>query len=324
MTLLEDKYGMKVEPSLTATPEVIEPSLRAVEETADYGRFALEPLSRGKGTTIGNSLRRTLLSSIEGAAITWVKIAGVPHEYAPLPGMREDVHELLLNLKGVRIKPLADRPGRLRIEVDGEGEVRAGDIMSSSYFKVVNPGHHLATLDTWDARLSIEMNVEQGVGYREASEDDLLAAGVLPVDAVFSPVRKANFTVENMRTGDREMERLTLEVWTDGTVSPFEALQEASNDLMRVLYSVVNPVQEDEIFDVACRSVPPEVYNIRVEELGLSARTSNSLRRAGVNRVGEVLSMPDSDLLKIRNFGVTSLAELRSRLEELRIVTGTD
>lgn len=324
MTTLERLYDVQFDSEPVVAP-VPAPAMTIFESSDDYGRFVIEPLPRGKGMTLGNSLRRTLLSSIDGSAVTWARIAGVQHEYSSLAGMREDVNEFLLNLKGIRVRAVAARPGRLRLEIDGEGEVRAGDVLSTSDFEIVNPEHHLATLDSQEARLSVEMNVEQGVGYRAAAVDEPLTIGVLPVDAVFSPIRKASFSVENLRIGGSdEMERLAVEVWTDRTMSPLDAIQAAAKELARDLYLVSSasegPLEQDTPFP----HLPPEKLNMRVEELGLSARTKNALRRSGLNRVIDVLSYSDEDLMEIRNFGKTSRDELMSKLAEHGLLAGED
>jgi len=314
--MLERIYGLTPTEELTPEPPEMPDLSIVVQEVKDsYGRFASEPLERGWGVTLGNPLRRALLSSLKGTAITWVKMDGILHEYSTLEHMREEVSEVLLNVKAIRLRSLADRPGRLRLEVDGEGEVRAGDIMATADFEVANPELHLATLDSAEARLSVEFNVEQGVGYVPASHDEGLPIGVLPVDAVFTPVRKVNFSVENTRIGQRsDLERLIVEVWTDGTISPIEAMQAAAGQLMERFY-LFSKLDQESQEDEQHYPVPPEVYNTLVETLDLSARTLNCLKRAGINRVGEVISMPKSELLKIRNFGQKSLTELYEKLE---------
>lgn len=318
--MLERMYGLTPTEELTPEPPEIPELSIAVQEADDrYGRFAAEPLERGWGVTLGNPLRRALLSSLGGTAITWVKVDGVLHEYTTVDHMREEIGEFLLNVKAIRLRSLVDRPGRLRLEVDGEGEVRAGDIMATADFEIVNPELHLATLDSPEARLSVEFNVEQGAGYVPASHDEGLPIGVLPVDAVFTPVRRANFVVESTRIGQRsDLERLIIEVWTDGTISPVEAVQAAASQLMErfYLFSMVDKEKPDEGGPAAGIGISPEVYNTLVETLDLSARTLNCLKRAGVNRVGEVLSMSKSDLLKIRNFGQKSLEELYQKLAD--------
>ena len=318
--MLERIYGLTPVEELTPeVPEIPELSIAVQEATDTYGRFAAEPLERGWGVTLGNPLRRALLSSLNGTAITWVRVDGILHEYSTVEHMREEIGEFLLNVKAIRLRSLVDRPGRLRLEVDGEGEVRAGDIMATADFEIANPELHLVTLDSPEARLSVEFNVEQGTGYVQASHDEGLPIGVLPVDAVFTPVRKANFTVESTRIGQRsDLERLIVEVWTDGTITPTEAVQVAAGQLMQrfYLFSMADKETPEEGGPAAGIGVAPEVYNTLVETLELSARTLNCLKRAGVNRVGEVLSMPKSELLKIRNFGQKSLEELYQKLAD--------
>ncbi len=316
--MLERMYGI-TPPEEFAPPEIETPDLAIkIEELGEvYGRFVAEPLERGWSVTLGNPLRRALLSSLEGTAITWVRIEGVLHEYTTIEHMREEVGEFLLNVKGIRLRSLVDRTGRLRLEVDGEGEVRAGDIMATADFDIVNPEHHLATLDSPQARLSVEFNVEQGSGYVPAAHDEGLPIGVLPVDSVFTPIRKANFRTERTRIGQRsDLERLVLEVWTDRTITPLEAVRKASNLLIEKFYLFSTLEQEPE--DDESVGFPPgvshEVYNMLIETLDLSARTLNCLKRADVNRVGEVLSMSKEDLLAIRNFGQKSLDELYGTL----------
>ena len=326
--MLERMYGITPQEELPpAEPEVPDLSITIQENEEAYGRFVAEPLQRGWGVTLGNPLRRALLNSLPGTAVTWVKIDGALHEYSTVPHMREEVVEFLLNVKGIRLRSLADRPGRLRLEVDGEGEVRAGDIMATADFEIINPEHHLATLDSAGARLSVEFNVEQGVGYEPASQDEGLPIGVLPVDAIYSPVRKANFAVEGTRVGQRsDLEKLIVEVWTDRTIMPLEAMQAAGNKLMEsfFLFTRLDKEPEEEASPAAGLGISPDVYNTLVETLALSARTLNCLKRAGINRVGEVLSMPKGELLKIRNFGQKSLDELYDKLAERNLLPEED
>ena len=258
------------------------------------------------------------MNSLSGTAISWIKIDGIQHEYSTLKNMREGIVEFILNVKGVRIKSLTNRPGRLRLDVSGEGEIKAGDIMATSDFEIVNPEHHLATLDNENARLSVEFNVDQGIGYSIGNNDEGLPIGVLPVDAIFSPVRKVNFQVEPTRVGQNSnLEKLVIEVWTDKTISPLEALQAASNQLMDKFYLFTQFDKKLEESDApTLPGVSPEIFNTLVETLDLSARTLNCLKRANINRVGEVLMMPKGDVLKIRNFGQKSLDELYDKLAE--------
>ncbi len=320
--MLERMYGVTPAEELQPETQVIPDLSIKVQEASDsYGIFIAEPLPRGWAVTVGNPLRRTLLSSLPGTAITWVKIDGIQHEYTTVPHMREEVMEFLLNVKGIRLRSLVnDRSGRLRLEVDGEGEVRAGDIMATADFEIINPDHHLATLDAASARLSVEFNVEPNVGYVPASHDEGMPIGVLPVDAIFTPVRKVNFRVENTRVGQRtDLERLIIEIWTDRTIKPLDALKAAAKQLNDKFFAF-------SMFDTAVpgtdtgpkirSDIDPVTYNVPVESLGLSARTLNCLKRAGINRVGEVREKSKSELLKIRNFGAKSLEELYTKLAE--------
>ena len=304
-----------------AGAETLKPEIRVIESEETYGKVAVEPLPRGFGLTIGNPLRRILLSSTNGSAITWVKIDEVVHEYAAVPGVKEEVMELLLNVKRIRIRSQSDRAGKMRLDVTGEGRVCAGDISTSSDFEIVNPELHLATLDSDSSHLSIEFNVEQGVGYQTAAQPDGTSnppVGVLPVDAVFSPVRKVNYNVERTRVGQvTDYERLIMEVWTDGTIRAVEAIQQAAENLVNhfFLFSNLNRVAEEGSERVPL-VVSPEIYQTPIEKLELSPRTLNCLKRSHISKVGEVLEMSDDELLKIRNFGEKSLVELKEKLAE--------
>lgn len=303
------------------------PEIRVIESSDSYGQVAVEPLQRGFGQTVGNPMRRILLSSTRGAAITWVRIADVVHEYMAIPGVKEEVMEILLNIKSIRIRASASRMGKLRLEVKGPGPVCAGDIISDAGFEIVNPELHLATLDDEDAGLEIEFNVEQGTGYRPAQPGDHgpnTPTGALPVDALFSPVHKVNFKVEPTRVGQyTDYERLMLQVWTDGAIRPVEAVQQAADELYGLFFLFRNLSSgDDRAMDRLPRIVSPEVYRTRIEDLHLSPRTLNCLKRANINWVGEVLDMSDEDLLKIRNFGEKSLFELQEKLSDRGIPDG--
>lgn len=301
--------------------ETLNPEIRVLESDDTYGKVAVEPLPRGFGLTIGNPLRRILLSSTNGSAITWVKIDDAVHEYAAVPGVKEEVMELLLNVKRIRIRSQSDRAGKMRLDVKGEGRVCAGDISTSSDFEIVNPELHLATLDSDDAHLSMEFNVEQGVGYQTAAQNEGVSSppvGVLPVDAVFSPVRKVNYNVERTRVGQvTDYERLVMEVWTDGTINAVDAIQQAAENLVNhfFLFSNLNKVVQGEP-GTPLTVVSPEIYQTPIEKLELSPRTLNCLKRSHISKVGEVLEMSDEELLKIRNFGDKSLDELKEKLAE--------
>lgn len=295
-------------------------SIEVIESGDTYGVFAIGPLENGVGLTLGNPLRRVLYASLPGSAITWVKIEGVLHEYSTISHVKEEVQEFLLNVKSIRLRSEVDRPGKLRLEVAGEGEVCAGDIMASSDFEVVNPELHLATLDSTNAKLSVEFNVERGQGYVVSKQGEGQSIGVLPVDAVFTPIRKVNYTIENMRVGQKtNFERLVIEIWTDGSITPIDAMRKAAHILVEQFFMVSNVRPSSEVGPdappVALR-IPAEQYNVQVERLDLSSRTLNCLKRAGINKVGEVLEMTRAELLRIRNFGEKSYNELFDKLRE--------
>ena len=308
-------------PPSEGAAEPINPDVHVLESDDTYGKVAVEPLQRGFGLTIGNPLRRILLSSTNGSAITWVKIDDVVHEYTAIPGVKEEVMELLLNIKRIRIRSQSNRAGKMRLEVTGEGRICAGDIATSSDFEIVNPELHLATLDSDDSHLSIEFNVEQGVGYQPAIQTDSadgLPMGVLPLDAIFSPVRKVNYNIERTRVGQvTDYERLVLEVWTDGTIKPVDAVREAAENLVNhfFLFSNINRAADAGV-ERPSLIVSPEIFQTPIERLDLSPRTLNCLKRAHLTKVGEILEMSDDELLKIRNFGEKSLTELRDKLAE--------
>ena len=305
-------------------PEIPSPAIRVIENSDTYARVALEPLERGFATTVGNPLRRLLLSSIQGTAVTWVKIDGVPHEYTVIPGIKEEVMDLLLSIKRIRIHALTKRTGKMRLDVQGEGRVCAGDISTASDYQIVNPELHLATLDNPEVSLSIEFNVESGKGYQQVAQGDSMAGlpvGVLPVDAIYNPVRKVEYSVERMMVGQQtDWERLILQVWTDGAVSPLDAIQEASDNLVQHFF-MFNQLSRptDAPLDTTNITVASEVYLMPIERLDLSSRTLNCLKRAKLDRVGQVLDLSADDLLNIRNFGQKSLEELQGKLAELGV-----
>ena len=300
--------------------QALAPEIKVLEPGDTYSKFAFEPLDRGYGITIGNPMRRMLLSSIEGTAITWVKIDGVLHEFSTIPHMKEEVMEFLLNVKAIRVRSVTGRPGKMRLEISGEGRICAGDIATSADFEIVNPELHLATLDSEDSVLSVEFNVDHGKGYQPAPQGEGLAGplmGVLPVDAIFSPVRKVNYTVEMTRVGHvTDYERLVLEMWTDGTITPVEALRKSSQELVNHFFPFSHLGHEVRSgTDRPSITVSPEVYQTPIEKLSLSPRTLNCLKRAHLSKVGQVLEMANTELLKIRNFGEKSLDELMTKLK---------
>lgn len=305
----------------------IQPTIQIDECDDSYGKFIMEPLERGYAITLGTPIRRTLLNSIPGTAITWVKIDGVLHEYGTLPNIKEEVMDIILNTKGVRIKPNNNRPGKMRLEVNGEGEVCAGDISTSSDFEIVNPELHLLSLDSKDASIEIEFNVEQGKGFQIAKQQEGLPVGVLPIDAVFNPIKKVNCSVERTRVGQTtDYERLVVEIWTDKTINPVDALKMASNTLMDHFFTCVNVGKEPDKTEegpAQTHSVPIELFHTSVEKLDLSPRALNCLKRAHIDKVGEILERSREDLLSIRNFGKKSLDELYDKLREMGILENT-
>jgi len=295
--------------------------IETVESRDNFGRFVVEPLEKGFGVTLGNALRRVLLGYLPGAAVTQVRIEGIYHEFSTIPHVKEDTTEFLLNVKALRLKSLSGQPGKLTLEVQGEGQVCAADIEPSADFEITNPELYLATLDSPEARLYAEFDVDVGVGYREAESSDDLAIGTIPVDAIFSPVRKVNFTIEPIHIGqETSRERLYLEVLTDGTISPIDAISHAAKILIEQLSPFVDYaiVSELEVEKKAIRlAIPDEKYNMPVEQLNLSVRTMNCLRHAGIATVGEIISKGEKELLALRNFGRKSKQEIEERLKEL-------
>jgi len=301
--------------------ELVIPRLESVESKDNFGRFVAEPLEKGFGVTLGNALRRVLLGYLPGAAVTQVKIEGIQHEFSTIPHVKEDTTEFLLSVKALRLKPVSGRPGKLILEVGGEGRVSAADIKPSADFEIANPELYLATLDSPEARLYVEFNVELAVGYKEAESGENLPVGAIPLDAIFTPTRKVNFTIEPVHIG-REIsrERLILEVWTDGTIPPVDAISLGADILIKQLspfadYLAVSQMEEEK--QLIRLSIPDEKYNMPVEQLDLSVRTMNCLRRTNIATVGELIGKGEKELLGLRNFGQKSLQEIKERLEEL-------
>lgn len=286
----------------------------------NFGRFVAEPLEKGFGTTLGNALRRVLLGFLPGAAITRAKIEGIHHQFSSIPYAKEDTVEFLLNVRAIRLKPLSDGPGKLTLEVEGQGQVTAADIKPSVDFEIVNPEQYLITLDSPEARFYAEFDVELGEGYREAELGDNPLIGVIPVDAIFTPIRKVNFTVEPTHFGrETTAERLSLEIWTDGTISPVDAISRSAEILSKQLspFAEYSRTFQLEAEGVAPEAVTDERYSILVEQLDLSVRTMNALRRSNITTIGELLKMGEKELMSLRNFGQKSKEELEARLNEL-------
>jgi DNA-directed RNA polymerase subunit alpha len=291
-----------------------------------YGRFVVGPLESGYGVTIGNSLRRVLLSSLAGAAITTVRVDGVHHEFSPIAGVKEDTMTLLLNLKQVRMRLQGDEPVRLRLEVEGEGVVTAGDIECPSEVEIVNPELPLLTLDANDSRVEMEMTAERGRGYSPSEERDELGIGQLPVDAVFSPIRRIAYVVDRVRIGEiTDFDQLKLDIWTDGTIQPEDALSSAAQMLAKHFSLVANVggalIEEGE--EAEEEGIPARIYEMPIEDLDLTVRAFNCLKRAGITTVGmilEKLEKGDDEILAIRNFGRKSLDELKEALSEKNLL----
>jgi DNA-directed RNA polymerase subunit alpha len=287
-----------------------------------YGKFIIEPLERGYGITLGNALRRILLSSIPGYAITEVKIEGAPHEFVSLPGIIEDVPEIILNLKGVRFKLNGEGPFYFKLEKVGEGEVKAGDIKINKEGEIVNPDHHIATL-TKDGKLFMELKVEKGRGYVPAEYTKNNEIGVILVDAIFSPITKVNFTVGQARVGkSSDYDSLIMEIYTDGTIDPKEALTQAAKILVEQLMIFLKGEKISLEPHISETPTIENLLNMTIEELDLSGRAYNCLKNAGINYVGQLVQKTETELLKLRSFGKKSLDEIIEKLSKLNLRLG--
>jgi DNA-directed RNA polymerase subunit alpha len=309
------------------SPEIAHPRLTVEDQTENYARFVVEPLEAGYGITLGNALRRVLLSSLEGAAITSVRIDQVQHEFSTISGMAEDTTEFLLNIKEIRLKPISNRQGTLSLEVEGPAIITAADLHVPADFELVNPGLYLGRLDTPGSRLTAEFHAELGKGYQPAGSVEGMPIGVIPVDAVFTPIRKVNYRVEKTRVGhSTNFDRLTLEVWTDGTIDPIEAVGFSAEILVEqfsLFFQHARPETAHSYHHLLSSGsatgmlMPPDRYNTPIEDLQLSVRAYNCLKRSGLMTVGQVLEKNEDELLGLRNFGRKSYDELREKLVEL-------
>ena len=292
----------------------------ALNVTEESGRFRVEPLERGFGLTLGNALRRVLLSSLAGAAVTQVKIDGIYHEFATIAGVKEDTTELILNLKQLRLKSYTDQPTQLRLLASGPGVVTASDLIYPSEVEIVNPELQIATLDSPDTRLEMELTIEKGKGFRSSDGREPSSLGVIPVDAIFSPIRRVNYSVENTRVGERtDLDSLIIEIDTDGTISPMDALVQAANLLIEqfsVFTDLQQPTRRPDTNRLGPGAIPTHILDMPIEQLDLSQRTYNCLKRSQITKVGQVMQMSEDELLSLRNFGQKSLEELRDRLRE--------
>lgn len=308
------------------TMNLVLPKVEGDASSQRYGRFIIGPMESGYGITVGNALRRVLLASLPGAAVTSIRVSGVHHEFSAIPGVREDMTQLILQVKQLRLKLYDADSARLHLEVRGEGTVTAADIICPPEVEIINPDLYLFTSDSENTQLEIEFTAQSGRGFSPAEERGRLPIGELPIDAIYSPIRRVNYDVERARVGQRtNYDKLILEIWTDGTIRPEKAMSQAAEILMKYLIiiagvseeSLMPPVEEVAVADP--NALPPETYETPIETLDLSVRVFNSLKRTGITNVGEVLEMldrgPDA-MLAIRNFGEKSLDELITRLKE--------
>ncbi len=298
--------------------EITLPRIKNTKTQGNYASYDIEPLEAGYGMTLGNALRRVLLSSLPGAAVTSIRIDGVQHEFQDIANVTEDVTEIVLNIKKLRLRSFSDHPVSMRLEVNGERVVTAADILAPSTVEIVNSDLYIATLDNDDARLEMELVVETGKGYVPADSKEDQPIGVIPVDAIYTPVQKVNYNVEHTRVGQiTNYDKIVLEIWTDGTVTPDEALRQSADILVRHFTQLANyraVLIEPEKAPLSSMPIPPKIYETPIEELDLSVRAYNCLKRSNITKVGQVLSMNEDDLLGVRNFGEKSLQELREKL----------
>lgn len=306
--------------------EIERPKIETTSLSADgrYGKFVVEPLERGFGTTLGNSLRRVLLSSLPGVAVTSIKIDGVVHEFSTVPGVKEDVTEMVLNIKGITAKLYSEEPKTVRIEATEEGEVTAGSIQQDAEIEILNPDWHIATLAT-NSKLIMELTFDKGRGYVPAERNkqaaEQLSVGSLPVDSIYTPVLKVNYTVENTRVGQiTDYDKLSLEVWTDGTINAKEAVSLAARIMTEHLNLFVTLSQEamnTEIMVEKDDKGKEKALEMTIEELDLSVRSFNCLKRAGINTVEDLINKSEDEMMKVRNLGRKSLEEVIAKLESL-------
>jgi DNA-directed RNA polymerase subunit alpha len=305
--------------------EIEKPRIETAEMKPDgsYGKFVLEPLERGYGTTLGNSLRRVLLSSLPGVAVTSIKIDGVQHEFSTIPGVKEDVTEIVLNIKGLTAKIHGESPKTVYIEAEGEGVVTAGDIKADSEVEILNPAMHIATLDQ-GAKLYMEIVIDKGRGYVPAERNKANIqniVGAIAVDSIYTPVLKVNYTVENTRVGQiTDYDKLSLEVWTDGTISAKESISLAAkvlNEHLNLFVDLSEEAASAEIMVEKDDKGNEKVLEMTIEELDLSVRSFNCLKRAGINTVGDLINKSKDDMMKVRNLGKKSLEEVVFKLNSL-------
>src|SRR3954451_22006671 len=298
--------------------ELENPQIEPVEEAGTYAKYEAGPLQAGYGVTLGNALRRVLLSSLEGAAVTSIQIRDVYQEFSTIPGVKEDVTQIVLNVKKLRLKSFATHPVQLRLIKSGAGQVTAADIAESADVEIINPELVLMTLDTDDVTIELDLTVERGVGYLGAERTEQLPIGVIAIDAIFTPVRKVNYWVESMRVGQMtNYDKLTIEIETDGTITPEESLSRSAEILVnqfRPFVTIGMAAAVGEATAPGLAQLPPNMLDMPLEELHLPMRAYNSLKRNNIVKVGQLLQLKDDDLLRMRNFGKKSLDEMKERL----------
>ncbi len=302
--------------------EIEKPNIECVDISDGYGKFVVEPLERGFGTTLGNAMRRVLLNNLPGVAVTSIKIEGVLHEFATIPGVKEDVTDIVLNLKGLYAVLHTDLPKVVRINAQGPCEVTAADIIGDSEVEIVNPDLHIATLNG-DAALEMEITLEKGRGYvfSDKNKKPGTPIGVIPMDSIFTPIKKVNFTVENTRVGQvTDYDKLTLEVWTNGTIKPDEAVSLGAkiiSEHLMLFIGLADSVSGVEIMVQKEDDKNDGILEKSVDDLDLSVRSYNCLKRAGINTVEELTKMTEEDMMKVRNLGRKSLEEVQQKLAEV-------
>lgn len=309
--------------------EMEKPKLECVESTPYYGKFVVEPLERGFGTTLGNSMRRVLLSSLPGVAATSIRIDGVLHEFSTVEGVKEDVTEIILNLKQLICKLHSEEPKKVIIDAIGPCEVKAGDILPDAEVEIINPDLHLATVDA-NGRLHMEIVLDHGRGYvvSDRNKRPDMPIGEIAVDSIFTPIKKVNFTVENTRVGQiTDFDKLTLELWTDGSIDPQEAASLAAKILTEHLLLFINltdHVQDVEILKEKDDKKKEKILEMNIEDLDLSVRSYNCLKRAGINTVEELVQRDEDEMMKVRNLGRKSLEEVQQKLAQLGLSLRTN
>ncbi len=311
--------------------EIEKPRIECLDlvEDASYGKFIIEPLERGYGTTLGNSLRRVLLSSLPGVAVTAIKIAGIAHEFSTIPGVKEDVTEIVLNIKKIVAKLHSDEPQTVTIEANEEGEVTAGDINTSADIEILNPDLHIATLAA-NATLSMELTFAHGRGYvsAERNKQENAAIGVLPIDSIYTPVHKVNYYVENTRVGNMtDYDKLTIEIWTNKTISARDAISYSAkilSDHLSLFIDLSEDIGNTSTVVAKAEDSRDKVLDMTIEELDLSVRSFNCLKRAGINTVADLIGKTQEDMMKVRNLGHKSLEEVINKLDTMGLALASE